>query len=283
MHIVGKILIFVLAIAAAIGFITGARLVNARGAWMKQFQDAKANDEKNAQNLAAARQAFDESRGELQREMLRWDHYFSPVKGTFDAATNAILANAGKTAGIQPNKELYAFQINNDGSSTYIGSFNTAEATANEAGLKATFPVRADDVPNWSGQNFRFRSVIPSSFVSRIAALQTELAAHDELLKKQEKNLATQGELATAAKEQRDTRIAELLGGGAANATGLVADINQSDDHRNASLMRVDELRRRISQAEARVKSLIQENNALASSLPGQPPRQQAEASTPRK
>jgi hypothetical protein len=283
MHIVGRILILVLAIAAASGFIMGARLVNARSDWMKQLQDAKASDEKNAQSLAAARQAFDESRGDLQREMLRWDHYYSPVKGTFDAATNAILANAGKTAGLQPGKELYAFQINADGSSTYIGSFNTAEVTANEAGLKATFPVRADDVPNWNGQNFRLRTVIPSAFVSRIADLQTKLVEHDELLKKQEKNLVTQGELATAAKDQRDTRIAELLGGGAANATGLVADINQADDQRNASLMRVDELRRKISEAEVRVKSLIQENNALASSLPGQPPRQQAEASPPRK
>ena len=45
MHLVGKILIGLLAIAAGIGFITGARLVNARGAWMNLLQVAKANDE----------------------------------------------------------------------------------------------------------------------------------------------------------------------------------------------------------------------------------------------
>lgn len=282
MHLVGKILILVLAIAAAIGFITGARLVNARGAWMKQLQDAKAGEEKTAKSLADARQAFEEARGDLEREMLRWNHYYSPVKGTFDATNNALLANAGKTTGIQPNTEMYVFQLENNGASSYVGSFNVAQVEANESGLKATFPVRAEDVPNWSGQNFRLRAGIPSSFVSQITDLQAKLVTHDELLKKQERNLATQAELATTARDQRDTRIAELLGGKDIQA-GLVTQINQADDERNASLRRVDDLRRKISEAEARVKSLIQENSGLATSLPGQVPRQQAEAVLPRK
>ena len=50
MHLVGKILIVLLAIAAGIGFITGARLVNARGAWTNLLQVAKANDEKSCKS-----------------------------------------------------------------------------------------------------------------------------------------------------------------------------------------------------------------------------------------
>jgi hypothetical protein len=112
-----------------------------------------------------------------------------------------------------------------------------------------------------------------------MADLQTRLLANDELLKKQEKNLATQTELATAARDQRDTRVAELLGAGAGgNASGLAAEINQADDQRNASLMRVDELRRKISEAEGRVKGLIRENNVLANSLTGQRHGEQAAA-----
>ncbi|HET6323543.1 MAG TPA: hypothetical protein VFG04_02490 [Planctomycetaceae bacterium] len=278
MHIVGKILIGLLAIAAAFGFIIAARLVNTRGDWMKQVQAAKANDEKSAQGLIEARQAFEESRADLEREMLRWDRYFSPVKGAFDATTNAIIASAGKTAGIQPNKELYAFQIGDNGSTTYVGSFNAAEVQANESGLKATFPVRAQDVATWNGQNFRLRTVIPSAFVSQFADLQSKLVTQDELLKKQEKNLLTQGELSAAAREQREARVAELLGGGEAKAAGLVAEINRADDDRNASLARVDELRRKIREAKIQVTSLIQTNNELAASLPGQPPREHAEA-----
>jgi hypothetical protein len=282
MHIVGKILVVMLAVSAAVGFVMGARLVNKRGDWMSQLQKAKEGDEKSAQNLTAAREAFEGARADLEREMLRWDRFVN-VKGTFDAPSSAILANGGRTIGIQPEMELYAFQLGNNGSSTYMGSFNAAEVQANESGLKATFPVRPQDVPNWNGQEFRLRTLIPSAFVSRIAGLQRELIEHDELLRKQEKNLTTQGQLAAAAKEQRDTRIAELLGGAAVSGPGLVADINQADDERNASLMRVDELRRKISKAEAQVKSLIQENNTLAAMLPGQAPRQQAEASPGRK
>jgi hypothetical protein len=277
MHLVGRILVGLLALAAAVGFVEGARLVNKRGEWMSQVQKAKEGDEKSAQNLVTDRQDFEEARANFEREMLRWDRYYSPVKGTFDATTNAILANAGKTTGIQPNKELYAFQLDDKGNSIYVGSFSVAEVQANESGLKATFPVRAQDVPNWNGQNFRFRTVIPSSLFTQIADLQGKLVTADELLKKQEKNLATQQELATAAKEQRDTRVSELLGGKDI-PTGLVAEINQADDQRNAALLRVDDLRRKISQAEAHVRDLIQENNTLAASLPGQPPRQQAEA-----
>jgi hypothetical protein len=209
--------------------------------------------------------------------MLRWNHYYQ-VKGVYDAVNNAIVANAGTTLGIQPKTEFYAFQIDANGASTYVGSFNALEVAKNESGLKATFPVRAEDVPTWNGQNFRLRTGIPAAFVKRIADLQTELVNRDELLKKQEKNLATQGELVAAARDQRDTRVAELLGGGAGITTGLVTDINQSDDARNASLQRVDDLRRKIFDAKARVKGLIQENNNLAASLPGQPPKQQAEA-----
>ena len=49
MHLVGKILIIVLAIAAAIGFVTGARLVTARGKWMGDLQASKAAEEKSIQ------------------------------------------------------------------------------------------------------------------------------------------------------------------------------------------------------------------------------------------
>jgi len=277
MHIVGKILIVLLAVSAAFGFIIAARLVNTRGQWMEQVQKAKAHDEDTAKKLETARADFEEARANLEREMLRWDRYYT-VKGVFDATNSAIVANGGKTLGIQPNTEFYAFMLDN-GPSTYMGSFNAAEVAANEAGLKATFPVRAADVPAWSaGANFRLRTTIPSAFVSRVAGLQTELVNRDELLKKQEKNLATQGELVTAAHDQRDTRVAELLGGGAGITTGLVAEINKADDDRNASLMRVDELRRKISDAKTRVTGLIQTNNNLASSLPGQPPKEQAEA-----
>jgi hypothetical protein len=280
MHIVGKILILVLMVSAGFGFIIAARLVNTRGSWMKQIQEAKTRNETSAQNLATAQQNFEEARANLEREMLRWDRYFSPVNGIFDANSKAIIANAGKTIGIRPNLDLYAFQLGNGGSSTYVGSFAASEVRDNESALKATFPVRAADIPEWNGQSWRFRTVIPSAFVSRIAGLQSELGIADELLKKQENNLATQTELAKTAREQRDGRVAELLGaaGDGGQAAGLVAEINQADDQRNASLWRVDDLRRKIKEAEAHVKTLIQENNTLATSLPGQPPRQQAEA-----
>jgi hypothetical protein len=282
MHIVGKILIFLLLVSAGFGFIMAARLVKTRGDWMDKVQTAKVNNEKTAQNLVAARQDFEEARAQLEREMLRWDRYLV-VRGVFDPTTNAIIANADAKAGFRPNTEYYAFLLGDKGQSTYVGSFNAVAVGNNESQLKATFPVRKEDVANWSGENWRVRTAIPNAFLSQFVDLQAKLVSNDEILKKQEKNLATQAELAAAARDQRDTRVAELLGagGGAANSPGLVAEINQTDDQRNASLMRVDDLRRRIGEAQAHVKSLIQENNNLANVLPGQSRGQQAKAGRP--
>jgi hypothetical protein len=97
------------------------------------------------------------------------------------------------------------------------------------------------------------------------------LTVADELLIKQQNNLDTQVKLVGAAKDQRDERIGELLGaaGGNANAApqGLVAEITQADDQRNASLLEVDRLRRAISAAEKNIHRLMQENSDLARTL----------------
>ena len=114
-----------------------------------------------------------------------------------------------------------------------------------------------------------FRTLIPSSFASRIAGLEADLVVNDELLAKQQSNLETQNKLITAAREQREDRIAELHGGGKANPAppGLVAEITEADDQRNASLVEVDRLRREISAAQKNVGRLIRENNDLAHTL----------------
>jgi hypothetical protein len=111
--------------------------------------------------------------------------------------------------------------------------------------------------------------MIPSSFAATISGLEAELTVADELLVKQQSNLDTQSRLVDDAKQQRDVRIAELLGAGAANPAvrGLVVEIAEADDQRNSSLFEVDHLRREISTAEQHIQSLIRHNSELANTL----------------
>ena len=219
--------------------------------------------------MAVARAEREQARAELERESLRWDRYWSDVTGQYIPQNNTIGANVGSAKGIPSKAMLYAFQLDKNAVPSYVGSFTVFQLQPNLCILKPAFRVRADDVPNWTGGNWRFRTMIPSSFASRIAGLEADLVVADELLAKQQSNLETQSKLVDAAQDQRDERIAELLGGGKANPAppGLVAEITQADDRRNASLVEVDRLRREISAAEEHVRRLIQENKDLARTL----------------
>ena len=164
---------------------------------------------------------------------------------------------------------LYAFQLPKPNESKYVGAFNVFQLQPNLTVLKPAFRVRQDDVDHWNAGSWRLRTLIPSSFASTISGLESELTIADELLVKQQSNLDTQSKLVEDAKQQRDGRLLELLGGGNANAAvrGLVAEITEADDLRNASLFEVDHLRREISAAEQHIHSLIRDNNELANTL----------------
>jgi len=269
MHVTGKILVWLSLPIAAGGFIMAAHLVDVRGSWMAQVQKVKERNQQIAPQLVVARLEREQARAELERESLRWDRYWTDKVGQYIPRNNTIGANVGSAEGIAANMMLYAFELAKNGAPAYVGSFTVFQLQPNLTILKPAFRVRPDDVPNWTGGNWRFRTLIPSSFASRIAGLEADLVVNDELLAKQQSNLETQNKLITAAREQREDRIAELLGGGKANPAppGLVAEITEADDQRNASLVEVDRLRREISAGQKNVGRLIQENNDLAHTL----------------
>jgi hypothetical protein len=269
MHVTGKILVWLSLPIAAGGFIMAAHLVEVRGSWMTQVQKVKERNQQIAPQLVQARLEREQARAELERESLRWDRYWTDKVGQYIQRNNSISANVGSTDGIAANTMLYAFELDKNNVPTYVGSFSVFQLQPNLTVLKPAFRVRPDDLPNWTGGNWRFRTLIPSSFASRIADLEADLVVNDEVLAKQQSNLETQNKLINAARAQREERIAELLGGGKANPAppGLVAETTEADDQRNASLVEVDRLRRDISAAEKNVRRLIQENNDLARNL----------------
>jgi hypothetical protein len=269
MHIAGKVLIL-LTLGLSLGaFYMGAKLIDRRSKWLKEVERAKQEDSTAADELAKVQLDHQTASGDLEREMLRWDHYWSEVPGGFVAQQNALIINAGTTAGIEPNSTLHAFQLGPKGVPGYVGPFTVAEVQANQASLKPAFRVREEDLPKWQANSWRFRTMIPSSFTARITDLETQLVKGDELLTKQKGNLDSQMKLINEAKRQHDDRIGELLGQKGGAQPGLVADIARAEDQRNASLAEVDRLRREIRTTLQHVQRLIQENNDLARTLPG--------------
>jgi hypothetical protein len=269
MHITGKLLGVVLVFAAITGFVFAARLVDVRGKWLDQYQKVKDRNEKITPELAAARVEHDEARAELERESLRWEKFWNNEVGQFIPRSGTLNVNVGGQSGITSKMSLFAFQLPKPDAPKYAGAFSVFQLQPNLTVLKPVFRVRQEDVDNWTAGNWRLRTMIPSSFASTIAGLESELTVGDELLVKQQSNLDTQSKLVDDAKQQRDGRIVELLGGGNANAAvrGLVTEIAEADDARNASLFEVDRLRRDISNAEKHIAGLIRNNNELANTL----------------
>lgn len=269
MHITGKLLGVVLVFAAITGFVFAARLVDVRGKWLDQFQKVKDRNDKIAPELAAARVEHEEARGELERESLRWERFWNNEVGQFIPRSGMLNLNAGAQNGITSKLTLYAFELPKPNDPKYVGAFNVFQLQPNLTVLKPAFRLRQEDVDNWSAGSWRLRTMIPSSFASTIGGLESELTVADELFVKQQSNLDTQSKLVDDAKQQRDGRIVELLGGGNGNAAvrGLVTEIAEADDQRNASLFEVDRLRRDISTAEKHIQSLIRDNNELANTL----------------
>jgi hypothetical protein len=270
MHIAGKLLIL-LTLGLSLGaFYMGAKLIDRRGKWLKDVEQAKQEDAAAADALAKAQLDHKTASGDLEREMLRWDHYWSEIPGGYVAQQNMLIANAGTADGVEPNSIVHAFQLGPKGVPSYVGPFTVAEVQAKQASLKPAFRVREEDLAKWQANSWRFRTMIPSSFTSRITDLETQLVKADELLTKQNGNLESQKKLIDEAKHQHDDRIGELLGNKAnAAQPGLVADIARAEDQRNASLAEVDRLRREIRTTLQHVEQLIQENNNLARTLPG--------------
>jgi hypothetical protein len=284
MHITGKLLGVVLVFAAVFGFVFAARLVDVRGKWLDQFQKVRERNEKIAPELAAARLEREEARAELERESLRWERYWNNEVGQYIPRSGTLNLNAGAQNGITSKMTLYAFALGQPNDPKYAGAFSVFQLQPNLTVLKPVFRVRQDDAQNWTAGNWRLRSMIPSSFASTISGLEAELTVADELLVKQQSNLDMQSKLVDDAKLQRDVRLGELLGGGNANPNvrGLVTEITEADDQRNASLFEVDRLRRDISAAEQHIAGLIRDNNQLASTLQTRlMPKQAASSVTP--
>ena len=98
----------------------------------------------------------------------------------------------------------------------------------------------------------------------------------DERLLKEESNLVVQTQLVETAKQHRDFRLAELLGGEKV-AEGLTSQIAKAEDDRNAAQAEVDRLRRDVSNAMHHLQELAAKNKELARQLAGREVESKAE------
>lgn len=272
MHILGKISAWLIVIAAGAALGLTVKLHTARNAWMKQVADLKASNEKNAAAIELARKERSAAEAALAAELVRWDRYWTDVPAAVvgQGTEMSLTADIGTTqllgSEATPQPVVYAFQIDPNGNSIYVGPFQVVESRENQSALKPKFRVRPDEPATWTAPTWRFRAAVPDAAKARFLDLESQLMTADERLLKDQSNVALQTQLVETAKQHRDFRVGELLGSGD-QQPGLVAKIDEAEATRDEALSVVDSLRRQISDAVSRLNQLAAANKELMEKL----------------
>ncbi len=271
MHWFGKTCAWLVVIAAGAALGLSVKLLNYRGEWLKQANTLKVANAASAEKFGKSQKDLAAAESELSRELIRWERYWSDKQGAFVVeGENALLqAEVGTTqkltadANVQP--EIYAFMLAADGASSYVGPFQVQQTGENQATMRPAFRVR-NPQQFAAATKWRFRSMIPDADKARFLDLESQLLVADERLRKEEGNLAAQIQLVETAKQHRDFRLAELLGGDNV-PEGLVAKIAKAEEERNTAQTEVDRLRRDVSDAIKHLQELAAKNKELVSKL----------------
>jgi hypothetical protein len=150
MHIVGKISAWLVVIAAGAALGLSAKLFDIRGEYIKQAATLKISNEKNAEAIVNGRKALESVQAAYASELLRWDRYWNSAAAFGGQGADAALqADIGTSQGLGseaiPQPVVHAFQLAEDGTSTYVGPFQAIQPRENQSPLKPVFRVRAEE------------------------------------------------------------------------------------------------------------------------------------------
>ena len=281
MHILGKILIWLIVLGAVGPLVLTSKVISYRNSWTKQIKLLQESNEKKQQEVAERQKKLTELRNELSRTMLGWGHYWDG----FQAGVNNGMVGArggigadhgfGLPAGPEP-PVVYLFMPDGEGGSRYVGAFQPPDAgsiRADEVLLKPTWLPRPGEEEIWAGaqDGWRCRTQIRAAYVRRFSDLYVDLEFADDHLARRQYNLQLQNKLHEVSKKLRDYRLQELLGppdakevGSDHLLVGLVKAIEREEERRNATQARVDRLRREMEQATRKLQELIENNRELS-------------------
>lgn len=278
MHKLGIVLAFLVVIASGIAGVLTAKLVQVRNSWTAKVVASKANYQKSAQKIEELEARIDSLKSELFRSRELWGGFWPSVQTTKTNPTDGSLQiMIGTDQGVRDKELLHGFEIAQDGSAIYRGSFSVVGIQNNAANLKPNFRATPDDVEKWQPGNWRWRNLIPSGYLETFDRQLLTILKHEEVLRARTIALNTQKDLLAKANDSLKQREAELVGGdllgkpanvGPEYREGLVATIEKEEEARNQVLQQIDELRRKVLKTQAEIELLKTENVELVNRLP---------------
>lgn len=278
MHTLGKVMIWLVVIAAGAGTVLTAKLIQVRNSHTRKAEKFDAEFVRVAPKLKQAEEELKSLQSELARELLSWDRTPIVAETTvLNPLQGRLTVRAGRNNGLKDKQWLYGFEMTPEGKPVYRGSFEIVQLGDDQSAIAPTFRLRPEDTRSLLNGNWRWRTLIPAAYPARHSDLQVQLLKNDELLVDRNADVTEQQRLLKDATTQLLRRREEIVGGGSLpkeefrpteEKAGLVAALQETEEMRNQLLIDLDQLRHRLREVSQEITDTQEENVELASQLP---------------
>ncbi|MEZ6056782.1 MAG: hypothetical protein R3C01_08755 [Planctomycetaceae bacterium] len=286
MHILGKVLLGFVMVAAIAAIVLTTMVLDVRNHWLGEVDKAEKAYNAVAANLENWRIKVQDENEVLDRAKQMWGNaYNAPNSSVTNPNQGTANIGVGRTSGLAvpqlagngPLPVVYAFNVDPNGESQYVGAFqlqnvgdnsSTAQLIrppfANETFANGTWRIRDDIDPGYATEFLRQSQVrveteaILKRELYDVKRLNEQKIAADEIFENRRKELEGDPDLADASTLQKD---------------GLVQAIRVETDRRDVMLERLDSLRRRLELTRQQLDEVLLRNLKRRQSLyDDQPP-----------
>lgn len=217
MHVLGKVLIFLLAAGAIAAILLTTMALDVRTHWLQQVAQAREEYAKIERDLISERYKHRNAQEALDRVKLGWGNvWMAPNSRPVNPATGTVSIGQGLQQGLgqpaaarAPNPTVYIFNVNGD-QSEYLGEFR----------IQSAQPGSADAVLSrrpWPGENFpagtwRVRESVPFNYAARFLDQYRMQIAAEARLERMRYDVTRRQEQLAATQNLLQQRIYQLEG-----------------------------------------------------------------------
>lgn len=295
MHILGKILTWLVLIAAVPAIMLAAKLLDIQTSWSDKVDKIRVQNEQQAETLAGLERDLKEVRDDVALTSMGWGRYWvslpqRPINvNVVNRQTGEISASIGTNnmvveriakddsgADVRFLPTLYAFQTMGQ-DVQYVGSFQVQTLRENQITMTPDWRFRPGEADAWqNGTTWHFRADIPVSHKARIDGLLANVELTARTIADKQIKLQTQETLRSDAEQKLGYRNEQLVGPATPPTQeslplefriGLSPAIESYEEQRNREQAELDRLRHLVKQTSDRLNDLIQQNDKIVKSL----------------
>jgi len=284
MHLLGKLsAFFLIPVAAAAALYFSARLFDTRSQYLTKYDALVQTRDKNAAQLRTLETEVNRLDREIGLVQNSWGQQWVGANSTVQQGAEPMIdLGVGTTSGLgalapgaaKPFPTLYAFSVDANGGSRYLGDFEIIDPRADRTGAKLTHPPIPGETDSWQAGTIRVRDMVPSAHRGETYGLRTAQIVLDQKLENEKGLIALKDVELAESQKLLDRRLAELNGNPNAIAgasedvkDGFVKTLEKEEASRDALQVVVDKLRRELSDKFASLESVLGKNQEIVNQM----------------